>query len=286
MVVTKLTGGLGNQMFQYAFGVSLSAKLGVEFRYDFFSHPSDTPRSFELNHFAISSKMATKSQLANLGIPLSKKRFLLEKLGLVRSSIKLETGHHFQPDALNFPDNSYVQGYWQSEKYFNHIESTIRQEFTFKRVLEGENKRLIKKMNSQNAVSVHIRHGDYLTSKAANEFHGVCGLDYYQAAIQYMNKGVTKPIYYFFSDDPAWVKKNLLISSESYYIDWNQGEASYIDMQLMSHCQHHIIANSSFSWWGAWLNPSKKKIVIAPKQWFKDPSIDTSDLIPDSWIRL
>lgn len=150
--------------------------------------------------------------------------------------------------------------------------------------LSGENKIISDEIRKTNSVSLHIRRGDYITSKITNKFHGTCCLGYYKKAMKLINKKVKNPKYFVFSDDIYWVKKNLEIKN-AFYVDDNVGDKSYIDMQLMSMCKHNIIANSSFSWWAAWLNNNPNKIVIAPKKWFNDPGMDTTDLISEEWIR-
>ncbi len=141
-------------------------------------------------------------------------------------------------------------------------------------------------IESTNAVSLHIRRGDYVKVKETNDFHGVCSIAYYETAIELITNKINDPVFYIFSDDMDWVKKNFNIRQNHVFVDANDAATNYEDMRLMSLCKHNIIANSSFSWWGAWLNPSSSKTVIAPKKWMKDPSIETIDLIPGNWIRL
>ncbi len=137
-----------------------------------------------------------------------------------------------------------------------------------------------------NGVSIHIRRGDYVTNTSANDFHGLCSLEYYSAGIEYVLSRVPDATLDVFSDDIEWARLNIRIPAPTIFIDHNQGRSSWEDMRLMSRCQHHIIANSSFSWWGAWLNPSPDKIVIAPSKWFADSSILTDDIVPSTWIRI
>ncbi len=215
-------------------------------------------------------------------------RKVLEKtipLSLYRGEALIrERSFRFDPKILKLKRDVHLHGYWQSEKYFRDIRETILEDFTFTPPLNSRNQKILEKIKKTNSVSVHVRRGDYVMDPKTHEFHGVCGPDYYQKAVKVVSKKVENPTFYFFSDDIRWVEKNLKTKVENTYVDWNTGEKSFVDMQLMSSCKHHILANSSFSWWGAWLNRNKDKMVVAPKQWFQDPSMDTRDLIPEGWL--
>ena len=182
--------------------------------------------------------------------------------------------------------NVYLEGFWHSEKYFKDIENVIRQEFTIRDEPDALNKEMANKIMACEPVSIHIRRGDYVSDKKTNEFHGTCSLEYYNDAIGIITKEIKAPHFFVFSDDPVWVQDNLKLKFSTTYLVYNGAEKAYEDLRLMSLCKHHIIANSSFSWWGAWLSGNPYKIVIAPKKWFNDETIDTSDLIPDEWFRI
>ncbi len=284
MIISQLTGGLGNQMFQYAFGFSLARRLKTEFRHRFVSFQGDTPRNLELDNLTVSAKQASLSELSKIGYPPSQFSKIITRIGLEESVVKTETSLSFQKEALNFSDNSYIQGYWQSEKYFIEFENDIRKEFRFKVPSTRKNDEILKEISNNNSVSVHVRRGDYVADAKTNAIHGTCDLKYYEKAMALIEKKIKNPVYFFFSDDPEWVKMNLKSVHKKYYVDWNQGNLSYIDMHLMSNCKHNIIANSSFSWWGAWLNKNPDKNVIAPKKWFKEVTTESSDRFPESWI--
>lgn len=145
---------------------------------------------------------------------------------------------------------------------------------------------MIDIIKSCNAVSLHIRRGDYISNATTNTIHGTCNLDYYKRAVEYIKKNSVSPIFFIFSDDIDWVKDNLHLNEKHYYIDWNNADTNYEDMRLMSLCKHNVIANSSFSWWGAWLNNNPKKIVIAPQKWFNDSKLNTFDVIPEKRIKI
>jgi hypothetical protein len=199
---------------------------------------------------------------------------------------KKEPPLRFDPDFFAVPDNVYLEGYWQSENYFKTIENAIKSEFTLKEDPDPQNALLSEKILGSNSVSIHIRRGDYVHNPVTFDYHGVCSLEYYHSAIDTIAKKISNPHFYIFSDDSLWVKQNLGINYPHTYVTHNQGLKDYMDLWLMKLCRHHIIANSSFSWWGAWLCSNPGKIVIAPKQWFNNPDVNTDDLIPNTWLRL
>ncbi len=287
MIVTRLMGGLGNQMFQYAAGRRLAQHHGTELKLDltwFDNVEVDTRREYELGCFELKAAPAEPKEIEGLTMATP---YLMGFFGKRKKLTMLGEKHYqFDPAVLKAPDNVLLQGFWQSEKYFKDAQKLIRKDFIVKNPPTGNNKAVLLYIEEVNAVSLHVRRGDYVTSKATNEFHGTATLDYYRKAMAYMAKKIEHPHFFVFSDDTAWCKKNLKIDFPATYVDHNPANKGFEDMRLMIACDHHIIANSSFSWWGAWLNPSKDKIVAAPKQWFRDKSIDTSDLIPKDWVRL
>lgn len=292
MIVVRLIGGLGNQMFQYAFARALSLKRQTELKLDLASYGEDTPRSFSLDCFNIKASFASLEEIKKLVFtptPLFIRivRKIKGKPPMRESSqIYRERHYHFDPQALGILGDSYLIGYWQSEKYFYQIEDIIRRDFTFKSKMSKKNQLLAKRIQETDSVSIHVRRADYVTNKVYRDYFKLCGIEYYFLAITKMINKVHHPCFYVFSDDLDWVKNNIQSEFPITYIDHNRGNQDYEDMRLMSLCKHHIIANSSFSWWGAWLNMHPDKIVIAPKKWFNDPSINTKDLIPSSWIRI
>lgn len=180
----------------------------------------------------------------------------------------------------------YLQGYWQSERYFASHAAHIRTDFTFRDDLSGANLRIAHAISQRTAISVHVRRGDYVTNSKTLSVHGACSLEYYHAAIGTLLLRIPDAQLVAFSDDPQWVSEVLRPHyPRMILVDHNNGIESYNDMRLMSMCRHHVIANSSFSWWAAWLNASPDKIVISPKRWFADGRLNP-DLIPDSWLKI
>ncbi len=315
MIIVRFLGGLGNQMFQYAAGRCLAERFHQELKLDlsaFNQMKGVTPRHYELQIFRIHEKFVTPPEITrytgetgltrlllrgarrlvvkqkytplvdalyerfiNMLMPFRKKRYLREK------------SCEFNPKIYATPGNCLMEGFWQSEKYFRDIEAIIRKEFTLKCPLEGINLHIAQNISQSPSVSIHVRRGDYVTLESARERHGdICDLAYYQKAIKIIAGKISAPHFFVFSDDIPWVKANLEIPFPVSYVDHNQGGKSYEDMRLMSLCKHNIIANSSFSWWGAWLNQNKKKVVIAPNRWWNDPMSNSKDVIPESWIKI
>ena len=286
-------GGLGNQMFQYAAGkrVALLRKTALKADVSFLNDTSfsHTKRKLELDIFSSGISIATEAEL-NKFAAIQNSKFkkgvrLIFPFIFPYHSIG-EPFHQYNPDILNAPKNSLLIGYWQTEKYFLPIQGMIRKDFIFKKPLENLNKTLAEEMASCSSVSMHIRRGDYVHNRETSQVHGICRPEYYTAALEFIKTKIDNVHVYIFSDDMAWVKTNMHFDVPVTYIDNNKGDNSYIDMQLMSLCRHNIIANSSFSWWGAWLNNNPGKVVIAPAKWFSDSSINVNDVIPEGWQKL
>lgn len=289
MVISKVIGGLGNQMFQYAAGRALSLGRAQPFLLDVSGFACyGLHQGFELQRvFNCPVATATESDVRSiLGWQLMagiRRVVARPSLAVLRcKGFVVEPHFHFWPEIKNVPQDCYLQGYWQSEKYFQEVASVIRSDFTFKASLMDRNAELAEQISQTNAVSLHVRRGDYAKNPKTKATHGLCSLDYYQAAIQHISEKVEQPIFFIFSDDMAWVRDNLKIDLPCQYVEHNHGAESYNDMHLMSLCNHHIIANSSFSWWGAWMNPDPEKIVVAPRKWFVD-NRNVADLFPLSW---
>lgn len=284
MIIQQLTGGLGNQMFQYAAAKALALRLQTGFYLDithFLTTPTGkkNPRAYELFHFNVEERFK-KPRWHWI------KKFT--KSTVVYPGYERFAEQHVQvdPDFFNISGNTYLEGCWQSAQYFMDYEKEIRKDFTFRTSPEGMNLDLAYKIKQVNAISLHVRRGDYVSNAHFNQMHGTTSLNYYKNAIAYLAQNVSDPYFFLFSDEPEWIKENLPLDFPFEIISHNQGEKSFEDMRLMSLCKHHIIANSSFSWWGAWLNPSTDKIVIAPKQWFNNNAWDAKDIVPKEWIKI
>jgi len=287
MIVTKLMGGLGNQLFQYAAGKALASHIKTICKVDisFLDTPSGgvyTQRKFELNAFETVIEVMNEKEVQQF---IANNKSKLNKLlpALVKSKIVTETGHQFQPNFFNSPDNSFLNGFWQSEKYFKSFEKEIRKDLVFKTSVLSDIESWINLIKQSNSVSLHIRRGDYVNLDSAKAFHGICSMNYYKEALDIIRNSIGDITVFVFSDDIEWCKSNFKTTDRVYFVET---DSNYKEMHLMQNCMHHIIANSSFSWWGAWLNPSEEKMVVAPKKWFADESINVSDIIPNNWIKI
>lgn len=290
MIIVGLSGGLANQMFQYAAGRRLAEHHNTELQLDgslYFSKSRPKPDKewpYALDCFEPTQVLLKESPLPQESSGVLGK--LKSKLSGPKFNVLKEKHYHFNPEVLKAPDNTYLDGYWQSEKYFTDIADILRKEFVIKSKPDKKNTEVLAAIKAVNSVSLHVRRGDYVANASTNEFHGTSPLDYYRDAIADLTTKVKDPHFFVFSDDPEWCKENLKFDFPTTYVDHNSADKGYEDMRLMSNCQHHIVANSSFSWWGAWLDPNPDKLVYAPKNWFKDSSINTSDLVPATWKRL
>lgn len=288
MITVDIFGGLGNQMFQYALGRHLALKNNSELTLRFIDVGAFSKREYVLGCFKLAQGIQVEKAVGNRQEGFLRK--IREILGR-KETIVREKSFPFDSSVLNSREkNIHLFGYWQSEKYFKDIRKIILEDFAFIKPLNRRNQETLLEITDSNSVSIHVRRGDYVADKKTQEFHGVYGSDYYSKAIKAVSKMVRQahhePVFFFFSDDIDWVKKNIKTKFNNVYVDWNTGDRSYVDMQLMKSCKHNILANSSFSWWGAWLNQNPNKIVIAPTHWFRDPSVDTIDLIPEGWMRI
>lgn len=291
MIIVKLIGGLGNQMFQYATAKALAIKHSTDIKVDTIELEVDpegkfTKRHFELGIFEADIRIASKEEIAPfLKLGSSKfKRELQRRLPFLFSRLMaVESGTPYHPEFSKYPKHTYLSGFWQSELYFKDVAEEIKKTFTFGSKITDGNKELAAEILSSNSVSVHIRRGDYVTNTSANQFHGLCSLDYYNEAVTLIASKQSGIELFVFSDDIAWCKENLKYDFPIHFVETN---SAHSDMYLMSLCKHNIIANSSFSWWGAWLNSNAQKVVVAPKQWIANASVNTKDLIPHNWLRI
>lgn len=293
-MIVKIQGGLGNQMFQYAFAKSLSLKHKKEVFLDnsaFDSNSFITKRDFKLELFNITLSLVNQD-IHFVNQNLDKNQFFnklrkraLKKWPFLSKNIRIEKSLEF--DSKNLNVYSYYEGYWQSEKYFKDFNIQIINDFTFKNVKDLERGQFVKDISSKNAVSIHVRRGDYVNNPVVNNFHGSLSDEYYRKAIKLVKDKVENPVFYIFSDDINWVKLNMF-QNDDINLVFVFSSSEKEDLFLMSKCKHNIIANSSFSWWGAYLNENANKIIVAPKTWYKNNEANKStlDLIPSKWLRV
>jgi hypothetical protein len=293
MVIVRLKGRLGNQMFQYAVGRSISARLGTELILDssWLDEMRATGRSIklELDVFGLDVPVRPVWESARLPNP-SRLIHALQRLHPSRrrfaSTIVEGPTYAFEPAVLTAPDDVYLDGYWQSERYFVEHEELIRSHFTFPR-LSPESERIADEIRRGTAVSVHVRRGDYASSPRQRKVHGVLGASYYTRAAAAVAGGVESLRLFVFSDDPAWCRANLVFRQPTTVVERSlPRDRAWEDMRLLSLCDHHVVANSSFGWWGAWLNPSPTKVVVAPAPWVLAPDDGDEARVPSAWIRI
>jgi hypothetical protein len=287
MIIISFSGGLGNQMFQYTLFKKFQS-LGREVKADStFYDENQAHNGFEIEKiFGLKLPRATKEEINRLKDTSSFLRKYRRFFRIFWKSTDVEQITFDFDGSIFSRENAYLNGYWQSEKFFKDIKSEIKRDFTFRNI-DNKNKKMSKKILSTNSISLHIRRGDYENSASTKKLHGgICTLDYYNRAIKLMADRVNNPTFFIFSDDLDWAKENLKLPSKAFFVGINRGKNSYKDMFLMSHCKHNILANSSFSWWGAWLNANPKKIVICPSRWYNNKRLDSKDIVPESWTRI
>lgn len=290
MIITKLQGGLGNQMFQYAAARALSGKTAkVKLDHTFLNtHNSDaehfTARTYELGIFKNMRTENAKRWQVEFCKNQSTAYALIRSVCTQPATVITQETEYIDFQKIN-AKHIYLDGYFQSEKYFSCVEDMIKIEFEFP-ALDQKNLVLANSIQAaENAVSIHIRRGDYLRSEKTHNTHGVLPLTYYHLALDELRSRYPKLTLFIFSDDISWAKKNLISSDDvSIFVEGNCETNSWKDMALMTFCKHHIMANSSFSWWGAWLS-DKRGEVFAPQHWFNPEFVDfnVSDFIPERW---
>ena len=288
MIIVKLFGGLGNQMFQYAFARCLAYERRVKLKFDLSWFQTQSMRKYMLDRFNIASEIATPDEITNLT-----KSNWTSILGRINQAVQrrlpyyhrlvIEEAHYtFDPEVFKVGRNALIVGYWQSEKYFLPIHQIIRKEFKLRQSLSHESLNWAKKIQSCNSISIHIRRGDFVSDTSLDQS---LPISYYQQAMEYLLQHCPDPNFFIFSDDIPWAYQNLNIQPPPKFVHFEEKKRDEEELVLMSLCKNHIIANSTFSWWGAWLSINPRKIVIAPQNWMND-AVTTNDLLPDSWVRI
>lgn len=286
MLVVKITSGLGNQMFQYAYAKSLQNR-GYQVKIDI----SDFKKyklhgGYQLGKYKIDLEVATRAETRRF---YKKDIFvkILRKFYTINNYLIREKTLAFDKNLLTPQDNNLIIGFFQCDKYFSDVQKLILEQF----VINVEKSFFAKKiedmiLKSNNSCSVHVRRGDYILSRYANTF-GFCGLRYYERSLQLLDNKFDNIKYFVFSDDIVWARKNIMIPN-AIYVDSKEKREPHEDIYLMSLCNHNIIANSTFSWWGAWLNQNDNKVITAPKRWFADDELNkqSKNIVSDSWIKL
>lgn len=300
MILVRSMGGLGNQMFQYAFGYCLAKKNETILKIDDTllldrSQPHEivTHRTLDLTDvFDIRINMASEKEVEYFNGKTKYSSFADKIINSIvwrlrRRHLIIEKNRKFDKYLLNTSDNKCLVGAWQSEKYFKEISGEIKSIFKFKQPVLFQSQKLEEDIISKNSVCLHIRRGDYVSSKLYSNVIGALDLSYYSKAIELVSQKLSAPCFYIFSDDLKWCKENLLISEDHVFVeDEHVGFKAGNYLQLMTLCKNFIISNSTFSWWAAWIGEKSESMVVGPINWFKDSNFDSSDILPEHWVKL
>jgi hypothetical protein len=295
IILTKIKGGLGNQMFQYATGRIISHEANADLFLDTTGFNATQTNTDTVRHFDLEKLNITANTL-----PYDETYKIKNPLGLFSKALrffnqKILNKHYFdfEPALLEKAEskisqnkNVYLEGYFQSEKNFAPIRDILLEEFSLKEEFKSSKfKELQSEIQSNNSVSVHVRRGDYVKNPSVTKYHGICSISYYKTAIETIKNRTTNPVLYFFSDDPKWVSENFDLNENAKIIS-DQNLSAPEELFLMSSCKHNIIANSTFSWWGAWLNQNHDKIVTSPTPWVQFKPNPHPNIIPEAWIKI
>jgi hypothetical protein len=289
VIVVRIIGGLGNQMFQYAAGRALAEKYNVPLKLDLRWMRGYRHRDFLLDQFPVSIETPSWNERAKFTwFPFQRRPFfpytkLIRKFNHL---LYMEPSFSYNPEFCNLGPHRFLFGYFQSEKYFKDYESLIRNDFRYKPDLKLYDGEILDALKSSGSTAIHFRRGDYVTDEATNRSIGSCSLDYYENAVSYLRNKLKEITLLVFSDDIEWCKRN--VNFDGAVFVKGKGAIPLDDMFLAGECENMIISNSTFAWWCAWLNPNPDKIVIAPKNWFKNEQLNKKsyDLIPQEWVRL
>lgn len=290
MIVTWISGGLGNQMYQYAVGRLLAEKTGQDLFFDLsFFKNGGQHNGYELERlFGIRDKSISQENLVDIYgwqvKPFLRRFVVKEHLSFLRNS-KIMVDGQSDVSRIDSESDYYLFGYWQSEKILLDFRREVYDFFPFPIIDDPDNVSLLELISESNSVSIHVRRGDYISNKKSATHHSFCGIDYYLNSIEYVCQRVDNPLFFVFSDDIEWARSNLPASHRYVFVDNNKGAASYVDMLLMMRCEINIIANSTFSWWAGFLNVNENGLVVAPKRWFLN-SPEGDNRIPCDWVRL
>ena len=284
-ITTRLQGGLGNQLFQYCAGRALAEARNVPLLLDTRWYQQRKDRLFELRHFSHAGVVATRRQLPPLP-PTHLARRIVRRWLARTGRLVVERANEYDERLATARPGTYLHGYWQVPAYFQHMETMLRDELRFTTLPSSPNARMLQDLKATPSISVHIRRGDYLSPQNARIF-AVCNAAYYSTAARTILARTGNDYrFVIFSDDPDWANDNIRLPGDCVHVDWNRDPHGWEDMRLMSACKHHIIANSTFSWWGAWLNPDPGKIVVSPKTWYVTPTFSNEHVLPDGWLRI
>ena len=283
MIYSRIFGGLGNQLFQYAAARAVSLRNGTELVLDTRLAPDGSHWAFALNHFNIKARIVEPSEL-----PPAKanpvKYALWRAFGRSPKFVR-ERGLGYQDRIAHAADDTYLHGYFQSERYFADVLDQMEDDLRIITSPDTQNAEYAERIASAgHTVSLHMRRGDYLGSPKSNATYATCDEAYYLRALELLSDGQSDLKVFVFSDDPSWVRDNLKLPYDMIAVGHNGPDKHYEDLRLMSCCTDHVIANSTFSWWGGWLDRRPEARVVGPAKWFNDPKLANPEILPDRWI--
>jgi hypothetical protein len=296
MVIVRLMGGLGNQMFQYAAGRRLSLVRGADLKMDLAFLLDRSPRGnltlrdYSLAIFNVKESFTSPGETAPYTgyHPNVFKHIIFKASKTIRAKHRpylLEPHFHFHAGLLDVPGDAYLEGFWQSEKYFQDVADVIRRDFSFKTPLLRSGSEIASEIQASDSVCLHVRRGDFINNLVAAKVHGFIGMDYIRRAIGVVTAKIRRPHFFVFSDDIAWCREKIRLDYPTTFVGRDDGGREFgDDFRLMTLCRHFIISNSTFGWWAAWLGEHPGKIVVAPRRWFASSPHSTRDLFPASWI--
>jgi hypothetical protein len=297
MILVRLMGGLGNQMFQYATAKAISIRNNSPLKVDLtllemgkqMAHEIVTHRDLDLDIFQMKIDFASKSEIEYFNGKVYKSVFgkVLNRLQLYlrKGQLVLENGRGFNSNVTKLAGNVCLVGGWQSEKYFKEFETEIRNDFKFKNPILEISNELLNEIQKNEAVCVNVRRGDYVTSPIYSKEVGALPAEYYNEGMKLITEKIPSAVFYVFSDDLEWCKANLKNENNLVFVEHEQAGKKFSNyLQLMTKCKYFVIPNSTFGWWGAWLSSYDNKIVVAPKMWTIDLTVRPWDIIPEGWI--
>ncbi len=293
MIIVRLQGGLGNQMFQYAFGKAVSSRCNEILKFDLthllarYKSKLTIFRNYDLDVFNIEIIKATNLEILSFTLPRFNNKYIYTLLNkfYLKNNVYTEKYFNYNYDVNYLQGSHYFIGYWQSFKYFLEMEEKIRKDFILPHA-NANSLDIANRIASSSSICLNYRRTDYLSNNILNTLSGTDGKNYYEKAIKTIVDTVDEPHFFIFSDDIEWCKNNVKLKFKTTFVEHLYAGRKFANyMKLMSMCKHFIIPNSTYAWWAAWLARGKNKIVVAPRNWFMDKEIDTNDLVPEDWIR-
>jgi Glycosyl transferase family 11 len=294
LVVSRMMGGMGNQMFQYSAGLCVARRLGAAHRLHLAQPAEATVRQFSLACFPLKSRFAAPWELpvsawaAKRGWLERKAVQACERVVPRRFTVLTQTDTPLDDRLFSATGSVYLDGYWQSEAYFSDVSEEVRSLFTSWPTLSGEMRVVNSAIAGCSSVAVHVRRGDYVSNRQSSRSHGVCPTSYYASGVAEIARRRDDVTAFVFSDEPEWCRQHLELGCRTTFVEGSANHPDWEDMAVMSHCRDHVISNSSFSWWAAWLASAEDKIVVAPRRWFLDEARESraSTIVPPTWLRL